>query len=122
MAHPFAHAEHSIRQQSFSLALHAGRVGNRVMPQRAPQHRPLGWRPAPKYADPLHRRYHTRDWQQIRLAVIERDLGRCTFCGGRGNTVDHIRELRDGGTDALSNLRLTCAACHNRRHPEKGRR
>jgi 5-methylcytosine-specific restriction enzyme A len=90
------------------------------MPRRSPQHRPVGWQPAPKRNDPVHRRYHTQAWQQTRRAVIARDAGLCTLCGGPGNTVDHIREVRDGGTDALSNLRLICAACHNRRHPDKG--
>ncbi|TDH56359.1 HNH endonuclease [Dankookia rubra] len=92
------------------------------MASRSPQHRPAGWTPAPKYADPLHRHYHTKAWQQVRQAVIARDGGRCTVCRGPGNTVDHIREVRDGGTDALSNLRLMCGPCHNRRHGERGGR
>ncbi len=91
-----------------------------TVPHRAPQHRPLGWRPAAKHRDPAHRRYHTRAWEQVRRLVIARDGGLCTLCRRPGNTVDHLREVRDGGTDEMRNLRLLCAACHNRRHREKG--
>ena len=90
------------------------------MPRRAPLHRPVGWKPAGKHIDPAHRRYHTAAWQSIRRDVIARDGGRCVLCRRPGNTVDHIREVRDGGTDAPGNLRLVCAPCHNRRHSEKG--
>src|SRR3954469_10689418 len=83
-----------------------GLRGGMTMPHRAPQHRPLGWRPATKHRDPAHRRYHTRAWEQVRQLVITRDGGLCRLCRGPGNTVDHIREVRDGGTAEMSNLRL----------------
>ena len=97
-----------------------GLHGRMIVRHRAPQHRPLGWRPAAKHRDPAHRRYHTRAWEQVRRLVIARDGGLCTLCRRPGNTVDHLREVRDGGTDEMGNLRLLCAACHNRRHREKG--
>ena len=89
---------------------------------RAPKHATtrLTQGAAAKHRDPAHRRYHTRAWEQVRRLVIARDGGLCTLCGRPGNTVDHLREVRDGGTDEMGNLRLLCAACHNRRHREKG--
>jgi 5-methylcytosine-specific restriction enzyme A len=102
-------------------ASEAGFAWSLAVPHRAPQHRPPGWRPAAKHRDPAHRRYHTRAWEQVRRLVVARDGGLCTLCRGPGNTVDHLREVRDGGTDEMGNLRLLCAACHNRRHREKGR-
>jgi 5-methylcytosine-specific restriction endonuclease McrA len=46
----------------------------------------------------------------VRLAVIERDQGRCRLCGAPGEEVDHI----DGSSPALNNLRLLCRACHRK--------
>lgn len=91
------------------------------MPTRPPVHRPPGWRPATKAPDPAHRRYHTREWRAVREVVIRRDGGRCVQCGEPGRIVDHIVAVKDGGSDAPSNLRLLCARCDNRRHTDKGR-
>ena len=61
----------------------------------------------------------------MRDAVFVRDNGRCTFvakdgtrCESRhGLQIDHIKPFAAGGTHAISNLRLLCAA-HNRRAAE----
>lgn len=52
------------------------------------------------------------DWARIRQAVIRRDGGRCVFCGGPGNHVDHIDP---GGPHELWNLRLLCQLHHMQR-------
>jgi 5-methylcytosine-specific restriction endonuclease McrA len=46
----------------------------------------------------------------VRLAVIQRDQGRCRLCGAPGAEVDHI----DGSSPDLTNLRLLCQACHRK--------
>lgn len=46
----------------------------------------------------------------VRLAVIERDQGRCRLCGALGEEIDHI----DGSSPDMANLRLLCKACHRR--------
>lgn len=81
-----------------------------------------------KRPDPEHRRYHTAAWARTRQAVLARDGHRCTATdcttpnrgvGGR-LIVDHIREVKRGGTDDPRNLRTLCPACDNRRHAKKG--
>ena len=88
-----------------------------------PRHRPAGWRPYQKPADPTHARYHTTDWEKTRRLVLERDGHACVLCGHKGGRlhVDHIVEVKDGGTDDPANLRTLCPACDNRRHADKGR-
>jgi len=50
--------------------------------------------------------------------VIARDMGICQLCGllvTGSPDIDHIIEKCKGGTDALSNLRTCCKACHSKR-------
>lgn len=72
------------------------------------------------------RGYCTVAWQKTRLAVIARDEGLCQFCGcvvagPRDAQVDHIVPKVDGGSDAMSNLRLLCLSCHSRRTAKDNR-
>ena len=54
----------------------------------------------------------TRAWRKQRLRVLERDKYKCKLCGGDATHVDHIQRRRDGGTDAMKNLRATCQSCN----------
>lgn len=98
------------------------------MPQAPPRHQPPHWKPYAKRPDPAHQRYHTAAWARIRKRIIARDGNRCTASAcqtpGRGFggrlIVDHIRAVKDGGSDADGNLRTLCPACDNRRHASKG--
>ncbi|MCY8609894.1 HNH endonuclease [Bacillus haynesii] len=73
--------------------------------------------------------YKSRAWQRCREAVLKRDNYLCQDCLlvykkiTQADTVHHIDELRDHPEKALdaSNLVSLCNACHNKRHPEKGR-
>ena len=64
--------------------------------------------------------------ESVRDRVYQRDGGRCTYqspdgkrCGSRHNLqVDHIQPYAQGGTHAMSNLRLLCAM-HNRLEAER---
>ena len=91
---------------------------------RAPVHRPFGWRPAHRRKQPSDAYYVSKEWRELRAAVLKRDHYRCRIglpgCRIRANTVDHILDRERGGADADYNLRACCAPCHNRRHPEKG--
>ena len=99
------------------------------MPFRPPVHKPPGWKPAVKRADPLHDFYGTAEWKRIRERVKKRDGYRCTDPNcqtpGRGLgdrvIVDHIVERRHGGSDHDTNLRTLCPACDNRRHGHRQR-
>ena len=64
-------------------------------------------------------------WQQLRLAILDRDHWTCRYCrkpiSGFNATVDHILAKRYGGTDAPSNLAACCRACQNRKGDQQGR-
>ena len=58
----------------------------------------------------------TRAWRDVRKFVVARDKA-CLVCGSTANlTVDHVRPLSEGGSDAPANLRTLCRACHRTRH------
>lgn len=61
------------------------------------------------------------------MIAISRDFGLCQECKRRGtirkgNIVHHIVEAREDLTKFwdVDNLELSCEACHNKEHPERG--
>ncbi len=75
-----------------------------------------------KAADPF---YLTPEWRELRRQTLERDGGICTVlgCGRRALVADHIIARKEGGTDALHNLRSLCRLHDNRfREGPTGRR
>jgi hypothetical protein len=55
----------------------------------------------------------SRNYDQLMLALIQRDGYRCVICDTIEDlTIDHIIPLSKGGTDELSNLRILCRT-HN---------
>ena len=78
--------------------------------------------------------YHRKEWKRLRKIALERDQGMCQDCMDRltdgygfhprrATTVHHLIPIEERPDLALclENLRSLCEACHNRRHPEKGR-
>ena len=68
--------------------------------------------------------YKTRQWQALREAVIQRDMGRCRKCGigltlGRSGpraAVVHHKKPHKGNLDLFfdaGNLETQCNACHS---------
>jgi 5-methylcytosine-specific restriction endonuclease McrA len=55
--------------------------------------------------------YRTRHWLKLRAARLRIDGDRCVVpgCGQPAKYVDHVVPRRDGGADALPNLRSLCA-------------
>jgi 5-methylcytosine-specific restriction endonuclease McrA len=60
------------------------------------------------YPMPSNPYYRTAHWLRLRAARLRIDGHRCVICGQPARTVDHIVSRRDGGADALSNLRSLC--------------
>ena len=72
--------------------------------------------------------YSSRPWKELRRKALARAGYRCEWCGvsvrGKGaSRVDHIRPRKQYPQLALaiSNLRVLCPGCDNKRHAEKGR-
>lgn len=59
--------------------------------------------------------YDTREWRTVRAFVLERDGHVCAYCGGHANTVDHVREVVNGGDNDPANLVAACLSCNSRR-------
>ncbi|PCC45845.1 hypothetical protein CIK64_14060 [Brevibacterium aurantiacum] len=50
-----------------------------------------------------------------RRALAIRDRGRCGYCGGLGDTMDHIMPKSRGGPASWTNAVLACRACNGRK-------
>ena len=54
--------------------------------------------------------------QDVKIAVWQRDAGRCVECGANSELeFDHIIPLAMGGANTLRNLQLLCATCNRRK-------
>ena len=87
---------------------------------RPPKHRPLGWSPPLKVADAF---YLSKGWRDPELCPRARSRHLPALQGLAGaDTVHHIIERKDGGSDEPSNLEAVHRRCHAALHPNKGRR
>jgi len=62
-----------------------------------------------------------RAWQRTRERILARDGGRCRYCGGVAEVVDHILARAFGGGDEDSNLVAACKACNERKRGTEAR-
>jgi 5-methylcytosine-specific restriction endonuclease McrA len=54
--------------------------------------------------------------RQVRLAVFERDSGRCVQCGSNFDIqYDHIIPFSLGGASTVENLQILCATCNQQK-------
>lgn len=79
-----------------------------------------------KQVDPF---YKSEAWIKCREDILIRDNHLCQPCFRKkkltpANIVHHIKPLKEFPELALDpdNLESICASCHNKEHPEKGRR
>lgn len=59
------------------------------------------------------RRGYDQKWRAIRAAFLKKNV--FCKCGDPATEVDHIVSLRNGGTNATSNLMAMCKRCHARK-------
>ena len=71
--------------------------------------------------------HKSKRWKKKRQQILRRDKYLCQDCKRYGKRVDatevhHIKHVDEYPELAFesSNLISLCAACHNKRHPEKG--
>ncbi|MFV8171638.1 HNH endonuclease [Mycolicibacterium peregrinum] len=50
-----------------------------------------------------------------RVGVLERDGYTCAYCGGHGDTLDHVVPESRGGQNTWLNLVAACAPCNGRK-------
>ncbi len=73
--------------------------------------------------------YSSAKWKRKRKSILRRDEYQCQECKKYGKRkaatiVHHIKELEDYPELAFdnNNLESVCLACHNAKHPEKGKK
>jgi 5-methylcytosine-specific restriction protein A len=76
-----------------------------------------------KKVDPF---YLSKEWKNLRLAILQRENYTCRTCGRRepaGMQVDHIMDRKSHPHLALvpGNLRVLCRPCHTRASTSMGR-
>lgn len=52
---------------------------------------------------------------KVAARIRRRDGNRCQACGAYGHEVDHIINVKAGGTDRPDNLQTLCTPCHARK-------
>ena len=50
-----------------------------------------------------------------RRGVLSRDGGRCAYCDGRADTIDHVVPRSRGGAHVWENVVAACAKCNHRK-------
>ncbi|MFV8054607.1 HNH endonuclease [Mycobacterium sp. 48b] len=50
-----------------------------------------------------------------RVGILERDRYTCAYCGGHGDTLDHVVPESRGGDNTWLNLVAACAPCNGRK-------
>jgi 5-methylcytosine-specific restriction endonuclease McrA len=57
----------------------------------------------------------TRRVPITRRAVVARDNGKCAYCDGKADTIDHVKPRAQGGHHAWSNVVAACRACNGKK-------
>lgn len=56
------------------------------------------------------------NYRTILKQLLHRYHFKCAFCSGANNlTIDHIKPVKLGGTDDISNLQILCKSCNSKK-------
>lgn len=50
--------------------------------------------------------------KSVREAVMQRDHGKCRYCGKKARHIDHIVPYSKGGSNSMTNLVAACTTCN----------
>ncbi|MGO1393139.1 HNH endonuclease [Agrococcus casei] len=64
-------------------------------------------------AIPHSRLYDRMPWS--RRGVLDRDRRTCAYCGGKGDTIDHITPVSRGGESTWLNTITACVRCNGKK-------
>lgn len=87
-----------------SRATHGGYCATHYQPRE---------RPADERPSAAQRGYDAK-WRRIRAAYLKKHPT-CVACGEQATEVDHIKALRDGGTNEWANLQAMCKTHHSQK-------
>jgi len=65
--------------------------------------------------DRIRLRFDPFAYRYIRLKVLARDNHTCYWCGGPGNTMDHVIPWSQGGRTTMDNCICACQECNGER-------
>jgi len=91
---------------------------NVAIVEEAVEDRMFGHFPFPRVLRLVHYvhlkwRHKVPSWSRMRL--LERDKGRCAYCGAKAATVDHILPRCQGGETTWLNTVAACFKCNNKK-------
>lgn len=65
--------------------------------------------------DKIRLRFDPFAYRYIRLKILARDQYTCYWCGGPGDTIDHVIPWSKGGRTTMNNCICACSACNGER-------
>jgi 5-methylcytosine-specific restriction endonuclease McrA len=60
-----------------------------------------------------HKRPRGKNWLETAERIKRRDNYTCMYCGGEGETVDHVVAVSAGGSSDDENLACACQSCNS---------
>ena len=63
----------------------------------------------------VHKVPYRRRLPVTRRSVVHRDKGICGYCGGKADTIDHIKPKAQGGKHTWRNVAAACRPCNGKK-------
>jgi 5-methylcytosine-specific restriction endonuclease McrA len=108
--------------RKYDICIHDDCLRDATIKERCPRHYNMLRRSLDKkkaYWDVRARRLRKQAVQPVKYTLAQVNLrlsmfaNLCWMCGAEADTVDHVKPLRAGGLDCLSNFRPACRSCNS---------